>query len=131
MYKYNDTKFGDTLDDTHQFTGSVHITGGVYFNYYKLTSSPYSASASDYIIGVSSSGYVSIDLPNYATNKGKFLIFKDEWDFGAGVRPSSAPIALTASGGGKLDGNGTYEISNGDFAAISLYSDGVVGWFVV
>ena len=126
-----DTKFGDTLDDTHQFTGSVHITGGVYFNYYKLTSSPYSASASDYIIGVSSSGYVSIDLPNYATNKGKFLIFKDEWDFGAGVRPSSSPIALTASGGGKLDGNGTYEISNGDFAAISLYSDGVVGWFVV
>jgi hypothetical protein len=126
-----DTKFGDTLDDTHQFTGSVHITGGVYFNYYKLTSSPYSASASDYIIGVSSSGYVSITLPSYATNKGKFLIIKDEWDFGSGVRPSSGPIAITASSGGKLDGNGTYEISNGDFAAISLYSDGVVGWFVV
>lgn len=128
-----DTKFGDTLDDTHQFTGSVHITGGVYFNYYKLlpASHPYTVQATDYIIGVSSSAYVSITLPNYATNKGKFLIFKDEWDFGAGVRPSSAPIALTASGGGKLDGNGTYEISNGDFAAISLYSDGVVGWFVV
>ena len=127
-----DTKFGDTLDDTHQFTGSVHITGGVYFNYYKLTSgsSPYTVQATDYIIGVSSSAYVSITLPNYATNKGKFLIIKDEWDFGSGVRPSSAPIALTASTG-KLDGNGTYEISNGDFAAISLYSDGVVGWFVV
>lgn len=126
-----DTKFGDTLDDTHQFTGSVSITGGVSFNYYKLTSSPYTVQAADYIIGVSSSGYVSITLPNYATNKGKFLIVKDEWDFGAGVRPSSAPIGLTASAGGKLDGNGTYEISNGDFAAINLYSDGVVGWFVV
>tara|TARA_R110000744_G_scaffold85001_1_gene166267 strand:- start:197 stop:823 length:627 start_codon:yes stop_codon:yes gene_type:complete len=126
-----DTKFGDTLDDTHQFTGSVAITGGISFNYYKLTSSPYTVQASDYIIGISSSAYVSITLPNYATNKGKFLIFKDEWDFGSGVRPSSAPIGITASAGGKLDGNGTYEISNGDFAAISLYSDGVVGWFVV
>tara|TARA_R110002096_G_scaffold65021_1_gene158412 strand:- start:16 stop:642 length:627 start_codon:yes stop_codon:yes gene_type:complete len=126
-----DTKFGDTFDDLHQFTGSVAITGGVSFNYYKITSSPYTVQATDYIIGISSSAYVSITLPNYATNKGKFLIFKDEWDFGSGVRPSSAPIAITASSGGKLDGNGTYEISNGDFAAISLYSDGVVGWFVV
>lgn len=129
-----DTKFGDTLDDTHQFTGSVSISGGVYFNYHKITSTAaietYTAKASDYIIGISASVYVSITLPNYATNKGKFLIIKDEWDFGSGVRPSSAPIGLTASTG-KLDGNGTYEISNGDFAAISLYSDGVVGWFVV
>lgn len=125
-----DTKFGDTLDDTHQFTGSVFITGGVYYNYYKLTSSPYSASASDYIIGVSSSGYVSIDLPSHTAHKGKFLIIKDEWDFGAGVRPTGSAIALTASTG-LLDGNGTYEISDGDFAAINLYSDGVVGWFVV
>lgn len=125
-----DTKFGDTLDDTHQFTGSVFITGGVYYNYFKVTSSPYSASASDYIIGVSSSAYVQIDLPDHTANKGKFLIIKDEWDFGAGVRPIGSPIAITASTG-LLDGNGTYEISDGDFAAINLYSDGVVGWFVV
>ena len=125
-----DTKFGDTLDDTHQFTGSVFITGGVYYNYFKVTSSPYSASASDYIIGVSSSTYVQIDLPDHTANKGKFLIIKDEWDFGAGVRPIGSPIAITASTG-LLDGNGTYEISDGDFAAINLYSDGVVGWFVV
>jgi hypothetical protein len=125
-----DTKFGDTLDDTHQFTGSVFITGGVYYNYFKVTSSPYSASASDYIIGVSSSAYVQIDLPDHTANKGKFLIIKDEWDFGAGVRPTGSAIAITASTG-LLDGNGTYEISDGDFAAINLYSDGVVGWFVV
>jgi hypothetical protein len=125
-----DTKFGDTLDDTHQFTGSVFITGGVYYNYFKVTSSPYSASASDYIIGVSSSTYVQIDLPDHTANKGKFLIIKDEWDFGAGVRPTGSAIAITASTG-LLDGNGTYEISDGDFAAINLYSDGVVGWFVV
>jgi hypothetical protein len=125
-----DTKFGDTLDDTHQFTGSVFITGGVYYNYFKVTSSPYSASASDYIIGVSSSAYVQIDLPDHTANKGKFLIIKDEWDFGAGVRPTGSAIAITASTG-LLDGNGTYEISDGDFAAVNLYSDGVVGWFVV
>ena len=133
-----DTKFGDTLDDTHQFTGSVSISGGVYFNYHKITSTAaietYTAKASDYIIGVSSSGYVSIDLPSHTANKGKFLIIKDEWDFSttsATGRPTATPIGLTASAGGKLDGNGTYEISNGDFVAISLYSDGVVGWFVV
>ena len=126
-----DTKFGDTVNDEHQFTGSLFITGGVTFNYYKITTgAAYITQPTDYIIGVSSSGYVSITLPAYNLSKGRFLIIKDEWDFDTGVRPTTAPIAITASTG-KLDGNGTYEISNGDFAAINLYSDGAVGWFVV
>ena len=32
LYDSGSTKFGDTLDDNHQFTGSVNITGSLYLN---------------------------------------------------------------------------------------------------
>ena len=125
-----DTKFGDSFDDSHQYTGSLFISGGLSVNYYKLTANSYTVNPTDYIIGVSSSAYVSITLPAYNSFSGKMLIIKDEFSFSGSARPSIHPIGLTASTG-YLDGNGTYEISNGDFAAVTLYSDGVVGWFVV
>jgi hypothetical protein len=125
-----DTKFGDSFDDSHEYTGSLFISGGLNVNYYKLTDNSYIVNSTDYIIGVSSSAYVSITLPAYNSFSGKMLIIKDEWNFSGSARPSIHPIGLTASTG-FLDGNGNYEISNGDFAAVTLYSDGVVGWFVV
>ena len=47
-----DTKFGDTSDDTHQFTGSILVNGSIIRERKSITSSPYSISATDYIIGV-------------------------------------------------------------------------------
>ena len=32
IYQSGSTKFGDTSDDTHQFTGSVQVTGSLYVN---------------------------------------------------------------------------------------------------
>jgi hypothetical protein len=32
MYTSGSNKFGDTTDDTHQFTGSVQVTGSLYVN---------------------------------------------------------------------------------------------------
>ena len=29
LYESGSTKFGDTLDDTHQFTGSLYVTGAL------------------------------------------------------------------------------------------------------
>ena len=132
-----DTKFGDTINDTHQFTGSLRVTGGASFNYYTVTSasSPYSILTTDYIIGVSSSQYVSLTLPSASVaGKGTILVVKDEWGGFAtgsgGGRPSGDLIAISASGADLIDGNGNYEIKDGNNAAISLYSNGTNGWFV-
>ena len=130
-----DTKFGDTMNDTHQFTGSLRVTGGVSFNYYKLTAASYTILNTDYIIGVSSSAYVSLTLPAAsATTIGSIFIIKDEWcSFSTGSgggRPTADLIALSASGADTIDGNGNYEIKDGNNAAISLYSNGTNGWWV-
>ena len=130
-----DTKFGDTMNDTHQFTGSLRVTGGASFNYYKLTDPSYTILNTDYIIGVSSSDYVSLTLPAAsATTAGSIFIIKDEWcSFSSGSgggRPTADLIALSASGVDTIDGNGNYEIKDGNNAAISLYSNGTNGWWV-
>ena len=131
------TKFGDTVDDVHQFTGSLRVTGGASFNYYTVTtaSHPYSILSTDYIIGVSSSQYVSLTLPSASVaGKGAIFVIKDEWGgfpTGAGGgRPAAHLIAISASGANLIDGNGNYEIKEGNNAAISLYSNGTNGWFV-
>ena len=129
-----DTKFGDTLDDTHQFTGSVHVTGGIYYTYYRVTAATYTVGASDYIIGVSSSSGVTITMPSAsAETVGRIIIIKDEWSF-AGGRPETPgdQIAISASlaSSDLIDGNGYVAIA-GDNASISLYSSGDGKWFII
>jgi hypothetical protein len=129
-----DTKFGDTQDDTHIFTGSVHITGGVYHSYYRVTTTVYTASASDFIIGVSSSNGVTVRLPSSSAGlTGRVLTIKDEYVF-AGGRPETPAnqIAVSASvgSGDLIDGNGFVAIA-GDNASISLYSSGDGKWFII
>ena len=127
------TKFGDTEDDTHQFTGSLNITGAIYYTYYRVTASPYTASASDYIIGISSSGGVTVRLPSAsAGTTGRTLIIKDEYSFASG-RPEtpSGQIAVSSSVGSSdlIDGNGYIGLS-GDNASITLYSSGDGNWWI-
>ena len=38
IYASGSTQFGDTLDDTHIFTGSLQITGSVSLNHYTIYS---------------------------------------------------------------------------------------------
>ena len=132
-----DTKFGDTINDSHQFTGSLRVTGGIGLNYYKLVGSSYTILQTDYIIGISSSTYVSLTLPSSSIGAGKLFVIKDEWSsFGTGVgggRPADQLIAVSTSAGSTdtIDGNGTYEIKDGNNAAISLYTDGALGWWII
>ena len=128
------TKFGDTEDDTHEFTGSLNITGAVHYTYYRVTTSPYTASASDYIIGVSSSNGVVVRLPSASANSvGRTLIIKDEWSFtGSGrIESSTDQIAVSSSAGSGdlIDGNGFISLS-GDNASITLYSSGDGNWWI-
>lgn len=138
------TKFGDSASDVHQFSGSVNVSGafnlngplslggGVSFNYYRLTSTPYTVQDSDYIIGVSGSGAFVINLPSAsAVEAGRVIYIKDEEDFGATGRPPAVSIDITPAGSNLIDGESIYEIENGDFAAISLYSDGASNWFII
>jgi hypothetical protein len=129
------TKFGDSIDDTHVFTGSVAVSGGMKVAYNRLLGASYTVKQTDYILGISSSAYVSLTLPSASVSGyGKIFIVKDEWGgFATGAgggRPASALIAISASSPDKIDGNGNYEIKDGNNAAISLYSNGANGWFV-
>ena len=66
---------------------------------------------------------------------GKLFVIKDEWSsFNSGAgggRPAGQLIAISASGDDTIDGNGTYEIKDGNNAAISLYTDGALGWWII
>ena len=135
------SRFGDSADDTHVFTGSlvvkqasvdvlsasndnnrvfVRAFGGMYTN---VGVASYTASAESYIIGVSQTGNVSLLLPTAsACGSGSMLIIKDE----VGTRAGS--IGITASSGDAIDGEANYQMT-GSMVAISMYSNGV-NWFI-
>jgi len=122
------TRFGDDATDTHVFTGSVSVvSGATRQHYFKLGAGSHTVAAYDCIIGVSSSAYTSITLPNAATaGIGRIIIIKDEMQ---GTRPSSRHIAVSASGGQTIDHSATYNLT-GDSPALSIYSDGISKWFI-
>tara|TARA_Y100001963_G_scaffold156153_1_gene249017 strand:+ start:808 stop:1416 length:609 start_codon:yes stop_codon:yes gene_type:complete len=125
---YGNTNFGNDSTDGHAFTGSVAIiSGSIRNHYHKLTTASYTIAAYDAIIGVSSSAYVSITLPGAsAAGAGRLLTIKDEFNV---TRTDSTRIAVSASGGDKIDHATTYSIT-GDSAALTLYSDGLSKWFI-
>tara|TARA_R100000808_G_C2150439_1_gene159176 strand:- start:3200 stop:3808 length:609 start_codon:yes stop_codon:yes gene_type:complete len=122
------TNFGNDSSDTHVFTGSVSIvSGGVKQAYHKLVASSYTVTTANSIIGVSSSAYVSIQLPSASVvGAGHTLIIKDEYN---ATRVTATQIVVSASGGNTIDHATTYSIT-GDSAALTLYSDGTTNWFI-
>jgi len=122
------TSFGDDSSDLHERTGSVHIYSGSFAQgYRKLESGPYTATASDTIIGVSSSAYISITLPGASSSApGRIIVVKDEW---SETREESSPIGVSASAGETIDHVANYSIT-GDNVALSLYTDGISRWFI-
>ena len=123
-----DSNFGDSSGDSHTFTGSLNIvSGGMRNHYYKLTAASHTVAAYDHIIGISSSAYVSIQLPSASVaGVGRVLVIKDEFN---ATRASANEIAVSASGAETIDHAATYCIS-GDSAALTLYSDGISKWFI-
>ena len=137
------TIFGNSDDDTHQFTGSMFvgnkhavntfqvlpslsqsITLGMRHTYRSITTSGLTSSTGDYIIGFGGSGNLVFRLHSASVhNSGAILVLKDEISSrGAGK------ITVSASGGDTIDNNGAYVMS-GSNPAISLYSNGA-DWFV-
>ena len=128
MNSSGSTNFGNDSTDTHVFTGSVTIvSGGLRQGYLHLTATSYNVSAYDSIIGISSSAYVSITLPSASVSgAGKTIVIKDQT---TSTRSESNKIAVSASGGEKIDREITYSLS-GDNPALTLYSNGVDNWFI-
>jgi hypothetical protein len=61
IYQSGSTKFGDTQDDIHSFTGSVNVTGSLYINGAQVTPGGTSANTFDFNAEVSAGkiGYIS------------------------------------------------------------------------
>lgn len=137
------TIFGNTNDDTHQFTGSVSmgasasapifyvstatsqsITTGFRVSYQSIAASGFTSSNENYIIGVGGAGDIEMRIHSASTaGAGALLLVKDE----AAAR-GAAKITISASSGDSIDGDSYYELS-GSNPAISLYSNGS-DWFV-
>ena len=136
------TIFGNSNDDTHQFTGSLSvgdtgalttfrvapalsqsITMGMRHTYRNVAATGLTSSTGDYIIGIGGAGAVEFRIHSAsAHNSGAILVVKDE------TTSRSGAITLSASSPDKIDNNGSYEIT-GTMPAISLYSNGK-HWFV-
>lgn len=137
------TNFGNSNDDVHLRTGSFAVanaagaailTASAYSqqvfvkgfggNYSKVAAASYTASVSDYIIGIPHTSNVQILIPSASNfGSGSVLIFKDEY-----VARVAGKITLTTSLGYTIDGASDY-ILTGSGPAISLYSNGA-NWFV-
>lgn len=138
------TIFGNTDDDTHQFTGSVYIgpsasapifsvststsqaiTTGFRVSYQSVTASGFTSSNDNYIIGVGGTGDIELRVHSASIAiAGALMVIKDE----ASSR-GAGKIIVSASSGETIDGDPYYELS-GSNPAIGLYSNGS-NWFVI
>lgn len=139
------TNFGNTADDNHSRTGSLWLSDGsnVYFtasstsqqtfvkgfggNYTQVGAAAYTASTSDYILGVALDNNVVITIPSPADfSAGAVMVIKDEVQ----ARSGGTNITLTSAVGEayQFDDGTTYVIT-GTMPAVSLYSNGS-NWFV-
>jgi len=161
VFKYRDvsiidatgsTFFGDSADDTHSRTGSFELwTGGVnataYLtasaytqqtfvkgfggSYTNVTSSHYTASTSEYILGITAQATppnnVYLTIPNPTLySPGAVLVIKDEKTTPRGL--SNITLTRSVTDVYTFDGGSTYTLT-GTMPAISLYSNGT-NWFV-
>ena len=140
------TYFGDSNDDTHLRTGSLIVTAsnsdyilsastatqkvhvrGFSGHYQRLTSTPFTSSNYNYLIGVAEDGAANIRIHSASVaGSGALMIIKDEVAARSG---GTSLIHISASSGDTLDGASYYEL-DGTMPAISLYSDGHNKWFV-
>tara|TARA_B100000287_G_scaffold175185_1_gene165195 strand:- start:1801 stop:2610 length:810 start_codon:yes stop_codon:yes gene_type:complete len=143
------SNFGNSNDDNHIFTGSLMIGAsgsnvdvqyilassqlkvpGLRVNYRSLGTTAFTASQSDYIVGVSAniSTAVTVELPPASTGAGLLLVIKDEATGGA--RSSGNAITVSASSGDTVDDVNHVTIA-GTMASKTFYSNGVSKWFVI
>lgn len=142
-----DSLFGNSIADTHVFSGSVEINndletragstlsvmGNIKFKYNHIVGNAWTVQDDDIIIGIERVGPVTITLPTAIANQGRMLFIKDETDFSAETpdyREPSEAITISASSGQSIDNSPFYDIENGNYAAVTLYSDGS-NWYIL
>ena len=122
------TKFGDTLDDIHEYTGSIQIHGTIVRDRQSVTSTSFSVASTNYFIAVQTNqiGALStITLPSANTLKeGQSFIIKDE-----GGQAQTHNIKITASAADLIDGQSEIFIES-PFGALNLYTNGTNKFFI-
>ena len=141
------SKFGNSNDDKHIFTGSVLIGAsgsnvdveyklassqlkvpGLMVNYRSIGTSAFTASNSDYIVGVTNVSASVVRLISAATaGSGAILVIKDEV---GSPRDASQKITISASSGQTVDSQPHTSIQ-GTLASLTLYSNGSTKWFKI
>jgi hypothetical protein len=112
------------------YTGSVaplssylFLSGGIAMRRTAVGASPYTASASDFFLGVdTTAAAISIELDTSRFEVGAYLIIKDE-----GGNANANNITLSASAS-TIDGTGTMVIESA-YAAVNVYTNGT-SWFI-
>ena len=148
------SQFGNTAGDTHVFSGSVSVHSGTFtilsgnvpsvrYNnlteqlkivslrvaYKPVAATTYTASVSDYIIGVQNTNAVTIRLPNAATaGSGSILVIKDEV---GSPRANPNEITVSASAGQTVDGAAHNTLGAGTLVSAKLFSNGNAKWFII
>ncbi len=117
------TSFGDTFDDTHDFVGSMNISGSLSLNR-KVVTNNYTLLSTDHFVGVNSTTNLTIQLPLASElNDGQFFTIKDE--NGA----ISKQIILQCSGSDEIDGETSISLTS-PYTAINFYSNGQNKYFI-
>ena len=99
--------------------------GGNTFSRAEVTSTPYTASSSDYYIGVNTGSAAIVQLPLASTlDSGQTFIVKDE-----SGNASLYNITVQTSGSDVIDGQSNQTIES-DYGSISLYSNGTDRFFI-
>ena len=140
--------FGNTNDDNHIFTGSIMAGAvganidvhyilassqlkvpGLRVNYRSVGLTAFTASQSDYLVGITSnsSTAVTVELPAASICSGSLLVIKDE---AGGVRSSGNAITVSASSGDTVENTDSVQIA-GTMASKTFYSNGGTKWFVI
>jgi hypothetical protein len=111
IYSSGSTKFGDTLDDTHEFTGSLYITGSTV----SLQGGSFSGSGAN-LFNIPASGITGLNLSQIATGSisasvslgtgsftissgsSNFLFISSSGNIGIGTTTPTAKLTVSGSG---------------------------------
>ena len=117
------TSFGDTPDDTHDFVGSMSISGSLTLNR-KVITENYTLLSTDHFVGVDSAVNLTIQLPLASElNDGQFFTIKDE------NGGENKEIILQCSGSDEIDGESAISLTS-PYTAVNLYSNGQNKFFI-